>query len=78
MPNKLFEYTIHEKPVIASRLKGMSMTFSDEEILFCEAGNPRDFANKVLWSFENPGDAKKMVFRARKVPARIYVGSYGK
>jgi len=65
VPNKLFEYTIHEKPVSASGLKGMSMTFSNEEIMFCEAGDSKDFANKILWSYENPENAKKMALSAK-------------
>lgn len=72
VPNKLFEYTIHEKPVIASRLKGMSMTFSNEEILFCEAGDSKDFANKILWSYENPENAKKMALSAKNRYLREY------
>jgi len=72
VPNKLFEYTVHEKPIIASRLKGMSMTFSDEEILFFEAGNTRDFANKILKLYENPESAKKMVLRAKERYLREY------
>jgi glycosyltransferase involved in cell wall biosynthesis len=72
VPNKLFEYTIHEKPVIASKLKGMSMTFSSEEILFCEAGDSKDFANKVLWSYENPENAKRMALSAKDRYLREY------
>lgn len=72
VPNKLFEYTVHEKPIIASRLKGMSMTFSEEEILFCEAGNSRDFANNILKCYENPEDAKKMAIRAKERYLREY------
>ncbi|WP_406656880.1 glycosyltransferase family 4 protein [Methanolobus sp. ZRKC2] len=66
VPNKLFEYTIHEKPVIASRLKGMALTFSDKEILFFEPGNPDDLAKKILWCFENPEETGKMTTSSKQ------------
>ncbi|MEZ5335340.1 MAG: glycosyltransferase family 4 protein [Methanolobus sp.] len=46
VPNKLFEYTVHEKPVCASNLKGMNSTFSKEEVIFFEPGNAEDLSHK--------------------------------
>ncbi|MDW7731258.1 MAG: glycosyltransferase family 4 protein [Methanolobus sp.] len=66
VPNKLFEYTIHGKPIIASRLKGMALTFSENEILFYEPGNADDLAKKILWCFENPEETEKMTINSRK------------
>lgn len=67
VPNKLFEYTIHGKPIIASRLKGMTLTFSEnEEVLFFEPGNADNLAKKILWCYENPKDIEKMTINAKK------------
>ena len=66
VPNKLFEYTIHEKPIIASRLKGMALTFSEKEILFYEPGNADDLAEKILWCFKNPEETRKMIVSSKR------------
>ena len=66
VPNKLFEYIVHEKPVIASRLTGMSLTFSDNEVLFFEPGNASDLAEKILWVYNNPKEIEKMVNNAKQ------------
>ena len=65
VPNKLFEYTIHDKPIVASRLKGMSMTFSDDEILFFEPGNSEDLADKISWCYNNPVEVADMTAGAK-------------
>jgi len=54
VPNKLFEYIIHEKPVISSNLRGIASTFGDHEITFFEPGNANDLAEKILWCYNNP------------------------
>ena len=66
VPNKLFEYIVHEKPVIASRLTGMSLTLSDKEVLFFEPRNANDLAEKILWCYDNPREIKKMVENAKQ------------
>lgn len=65
VPNKLFEYIIHEKPVIASRLKGMNSVFDDDEIIFFEPGNPIDLAEKIKWCFNNDDLVFEKVQKAR-------------
>ena len=65
VPNKLFEYTIHDKPIVASRLRGMSMTFSDDEILFFEPGNSEDLADKISWCYNNPVEVADMIDGAK-------------
>ena len=65
VPNKLFEYIIHGKPVIASRLKGMNSVFDDDEIIFFEPGNPLDLAEKIKWCFDNEDLVKEKVKKAR-------------
>jgi len=54
VPNKLFEYIVHDKPVLSSNLKGIASTFSDQEITFFEPGNANALANKILWCYHNP------------------------
>ncbi len=72
VPNKLFEYTIHEKPILASRLKGMSLTFSEQEILYYEPGNVDDAAKKIIWCYNNPHKIEKMVINAKKMYEEKY------
>lgn len=69
VPNKLFEYIVHDKPVLSSRLKGISLTFNEDEVIFFEPGNARDLANKLLWCYENPDELKK---RAQKAKDRYF------
>ncbi|MDW7731255.1 MAG: glycosyltransferase family 4 protein [Methanolobus sp.] len=76
VPNKLFEYAIHEKPIIASRLKGLALTFSEKEILFYEPGNADDLAKKILWCFDNPEEAEKMTISTKRRYEEDY--SWGK
>ena len=66
VPNKLFEYIVHEKPVVASRLTGMSLTFSDDQVLFFEPGNATDLAEKILWCYDNPREILKIVEHAKQ------------
>jgi glycosyltransferase involved in cell wall biosynthesis len=66
VPNKLFEYTVHGKPVCASNLKGMNFTFSKEEVAFFEPGDAKDLATKIEWCYNNPGLSSEMVSRAKK------------
>lgn len=66
VPNKLFEYIIHDKPVCASNLKGMNSTFSKEEIMFFEPGNAKDLAAKIEWCYNNPDLVSEMKTKAKK------------
>ncbi|NPE27566.1 glycosyltransferase family 4 protein [Methanococcoides sp. SA1] len=66
VPNKLFEYTMHDKPIIASRLEGMSRVFNDDEVVYFEPGNAEDIASKILWIYNNPNDAAIFAKKAKK------------
>lgn len=66
VPNKLFEYIIHNKPIIAANLTGIASTFDDTEILFFEPGNPRDLKDKITWCYCNPTTVSEMVKNAKK------------
>jgi glycosyltransferase involved in cell wall biosynthesis len=65
VPNKLFEYTVHGKPVCASNLKGMNSTFSNEEVVFFEPGDAGDLASKIEWCYNNPELVAEMTAKAR-------------
>lgn len=65
VPNKLFEYTMHDKPIIASKLEGMSRVFNDDEVLYFEPGNAEDIASKILWFYENPDEATSFAKKAK-------------
>jgi len=52
--NKLPEYIIMEKPVIASRLKAIRHYFSEEAIAFFEPENATDLAEKMIELYNSP------------------------
>lgn len=65
VPNKLFEYIVHGKPVLSSNLKGIASTFNDKEITFFEPGNADDLADRILWCYNNPELLKTKVAAAK-------------
>ncbi len=66
VPNKLFEYVVHDKPVISSNLKGIASTFNNQEIIFFNPGDASDLANKIVWCYRNPERLKAMTAAAKK------------
>lgn len=66
VPNKLFEYIVHDKPVLSSNLKGIASTFNNQEITFFEPGNATDLAEKILWCYNNPEKLITMNAAAKK------------
>ncbi len=52
--NKLPEYIIMEKPVIASRLKAIRHYFSEEAIAYFEPEDASDLAEKMVEMYNNP------------------------
>ena len=65
VPNKLFEYIVHEKPVLSSKLKGISLTFNEDEVIFFEPGNAEDLANKLHWCYENRDELTNITQKAK-------------
>lgn len=65
VPNKLFEYIVHEKPVLSSRLKGISLTFNEDEVIFFEPGDAEDLANKLRWCYENHDELINITQKAK-------------
>lgn len=45
--NKMFEYMMLGRPVIATKLRSVSTTFSDDEIEFYDAGDAQSLANAI-------------------------------
>ena len=72
VPNKLFEYTVHDKPICASNLKGMNSTFSNEEVVFFEPGDAGDLAAKIEWCYDNPELVSEMKSRSKNRYLREY------
>ena len=66
VPNKLFEYIVHDKPVLSSNLKGIASTFSDQEITFFEPGDANDLANQILWCYHNPEQLEAKTIAAKQ------------
>lgn len=65
VPNKLFEYIVHDKPVLSSRLKGISLTFNEDEVIYFEPGNAEDVANKLRWCCEHRNELANICKRAK-------------
>lgn len=66
VPNKLFEYIVHNKPVLSSQLKGIASSFSDQEITFFKPGDAHDLAQKIKWCYENPEIIKNKTIAAKR------------
>jgi len=66
VPNKLFEYIVHDKPVLSSRLKGISLTFNEDEVIFFEPGNAEDLANKLRWCHKHRDELISITQRAKE------------
>lgn len=65
VPNKLFEYIVHDKPVLSSRLKGISRTFNEDEVIFFEPGNAEDLASKLRWCYGHRGELHNIAQKAK-------------
>jgi len=72
VPNKLFEYIVHDKAVLSSDLKGISSTFNDQEITFFEPGNANDLADKILWCYNYPELISSKITAAKNRYSREY------
>ena len=67
LPTRIFEYLALAKLPIVPRTKGIQDYFQEEEILFFQAGDVEDLANKIEWAFLNPVKANEILQRGRKV-----------
>src|ERR1019366_9968515 len=52
-PTRIFEYLALGKPVVAPRTPGIQDYFDPESLLFFEAGNAQDFAEKIEYVYSH-------------------------
>lgn len=65
MPVKLLEYVAMEKPVIAARTKVIQHYFSDGMVKTFTAENIDEFAQCILYLYQNPSECKSMMDRMK-------------
>jgi glycosyltransferase involved in cell wall biosynthesis len=70
--NKMFEYMLLDKPVIASRLRSTANYFGDDAVQYFEPGDARSLADALIALHADPERRASMV-RA----ARVLYGRYG-
>lgn len=62
-PLKMFEYMVSKRPIIATRLPSIEEVLLDaKNAVLCEADDPKDLANKILWVLDN--DSSSIVNQA--------------
>ena len=64
--NKMFEFIMLNVPCVASRLRSVSASFSDDEILFYEPDDPQSLAHALIRLRNEPGLAESLVRGARQ------------
>jgi glycosyltransferase involved in cell wall biosynthesis len=67
MPNKVFEYSMADVPIISCRLKGISALLGNTAAIYFEPEDHIDLANKIKWIYYNKADSKRYVDCARKI-----------
>jgi glycosyltransferase involved in cell wall biosynthesis len=67
MPNKVFEYSMADVPIISCRLKGMYTLLGEDGAIYYEAENHEDLAKKIKWLHDNKEKSKEYVDAARKI-----------
>ena len=66
-PTRIFEYLALGKPVIAPRTPGIQDYFSPDALLFFEAGNALELAEKIEYVYRNPRRAIEMAERGQQI-----------
>jgi glycosyltransferase involved in cell wall biosynthesis len=69
-PTRIFEYLAMNKPVMVPRTKGVTDYFGEDEILFFDAGDIDDLAEKIAWAYSHPSELQSMMERGREVYRR--------
>lgn len=67
MPNKVFEYSMADVPIISCRLKGMYTLLGEDGARYYEAENHADLAKKIKWLYNNKDKSNKYVDVAREI-----------
>jgi glycosyltransferase involved in cell wall biosynthesis len=66
-PTRIFEYLARGRPVIAPGTRGIRDYFGEDDLIFFQAGDPADLANKIEFAFNNPSKVGQIVERGQKV-----------
>jgi glycosyltransferase involved in cell wall biosynthesis len=66
-PTRIFEYLARGKPVIAPRTAGIQDYFDEDSLLFFEAGNADELAQKIEFVASHPGDTLTITERGQQV-----------
>ena len=66
-PTRIFEYLALGKPVIAPRTQGITDYFDSDSLIFFEAGNSEDLANKIQFVSSHPSEANSIAERGQTV-----------
>ena len=66
-PTRIFECLALGKPVVAPRTQGICDYFSDDELIFFDAGDARDLARKIEFAFSNPDEVAAIIERGQQV-----------
>ena len=83
-PKCLYQFVALQKPVVASRLGSLEAYFPDDTILYFDAGNADDLADKLKFVFGHPEEVAARVERTSEVyetyrwdrEKRKYLGVY--
>jgi len=70
-PTRIFEYLAMKKPVIVPLTQGISDYFQPGEILFFEAGNVADLAEKIAWAHAHRDELQAQMERGRQVYQKL-------
>jgi len=66
-PTRIFEYLALGKPVVAPSTQGIVDYFSEESLLFFEAGDSRDLARQIEHAFLHPREVLEIVRNGQEV-----------
>jgi len=66
-PTRIFEYLALGKPVIAPSTRGIRDYFDKESLLFFEAGNSGDLAQRIEYAFSRPSEVFEITRRGQEV-----------
>lgn len=67
MPTRIFEYLALGKPAIAPRTSGIQDYFGQDSLVFFEAGNADDLADRIEYVFDHPAEVTDIVKRGQAV-----------
>lgn len=68
--NKMYEYMIFDKPVIASRLEATASYFGDDAVRYFTPGDPSSLAEAMVDVATDPAARERMVVRAAELYER--------